>query len=56
MYLLRSNDFEQKNIELKLKGITDIDKQINTDICIHWLNPLLHKCKELLHLGEFTFV
>lgn len=56
MYLLRSKNFEQKNMEIKQKGIQDVDKQINSNISIHWLNPLLHRCKENFHLGEFIFV
>lgn len=50
MYFLRNYNCEQKNITNELLGI---DIRIDTYICIHWLNPLLHKCDRRLHFNVF---
>ena len=43
MYYLRSYNFEQNNIAIKLLG------KISIDISLHWRNPLLHKCDKQLY-------
>lgn len=43
MYHLRSYNLEQDNIAMELSGKPGIE------LGIHWLNPLLLKCKKRLY-------
>lgn len=48
MYLLKNELLKNNNIAVKLAERPSID------ISIHWLNPLLHKCKKKLYPDRIT--
>jgi len=50
MYLFRNNWLEQINIAIELSHKPSID------LCIHWLNPLLHKCDKRLYQDAWRAV
>ncbi|TYQ15255.1 UNVERIFIED_CONTAM: hypothetical protein Cloal_1689 [Acetivibrio alkalicellulosi] len=50
MYLFRNNWLEQINIEI------DFLHKPSIDLCIHWIDPLLHKCDKRLYQDLWSAV